>query len=91
LKTGTRGEYLGPIYMLMGSGKDSIMKKFHSIYSSPNIARVIKSRRLRWAGYVARLEECRSAFKILTGKPAGNRPLGRPRRGWQENIIMDLK
>ena len=52
---------------------------------------MIKSRRLRWAGHVARMEEDRSAFKILTGKPAGKRPLGRLRRRWEDNIRMDLK
>ena len=56
-------------------------EELHSMYRSPNI-RVIKSRRLRWAGHVARMEEGRSAFKILTGKPTGKRPLGRPRRRW---------
>ena len=60
------------------------------MYRSPNIVRVIKSRRLRWAGHVARIEEGRSAFKILTGKPTGKRPLGRPRRRWEANIRMDL-
>ena len=58
---------------------------------SPNIVRVIKSRRLRWAGHVARMEEGRSAFKILTGKHTGKRPLGRSRRRWEDNIRMDLK
>ena len=58
---------------------------------SPNIVRVIKSRRLRWAGDVARMEEGRSAFKILTGKPTGKRPLGRPRRRWEDNNGMDLE
>ena len=61
-----------------------MLSKFQQVnlqeYSSPNIVRVIKSRRLRWAGHVARMEECRSALKILTGKPTGKRPLGRPRR-----------
>jgi hypothetical protein len=51
---------------------------------------VIKSRRLRWAGRIARMKEGRSAFKILTGKPIGKRPLARPRRRWEENIGMDL-
>ena len=58
----------------------------YSLYRSPNILRVIKSRRLRWAGHVARMEEGRSAFKILTGKSTGKRPLGRPRRRWEDNI-----
>jgi len=61
------------------------------LYRSPNIVRVIKSRRLRWAGRVARMMEGRSAFKILTGKPTGNRPLGRPRRRWENNIRMNLE
>ena len=52
---------------------------------------MIKSRRLRWAGHVARMEEGRSAFKILTGKPTGKKPLGRPRRKWEDNIRMDLE
>ena len=61
------------------------------MYRSSNIVRVIKSRRLRWAGHVARMEEGRSVFKILTGKPTGKRPLGRPRRRWEDNIRMDLE
>ena len=52
---------------------------------------MIKFRRLRWAGHVARMEESRSAFKMLTGKPTGKRPLGRPRRRWEDNIRMDLE
>ena len=51
----------------------------------------MKSRRFRWVGHVARMEESRSAFKILTGKPTGKRPLGRPRRRWEDNIRMDLE
>ena len=58
---------------------------------SPNIVRAIKSRRLRWAGYVARMEESRDAFKILTGTPTGKRPLGRPRRIREDNNRMDLE
>ena len=52
---------------------------------------MIKSRRFRWAGHVARMEEGRSAFKILTGKPTGKRSLGRPRRRWENNIRIDLE
>ena len=63
----------------------------HSLYRSHNIVRVIKCSRLRWAGHVARMVEGRSAFKILTGKPTGKRPLERPRRRWEDNIRMDLE
>ena len=63
-----------------------------SAYDSPfRIVRVIKSRRLRWADHVARMKVGRVAFKILTGTPAGKRPLGRPRRRWVDNIRTDLK
>ena len=62
----------------------------HSLYCAPNVVRVIKSRRLRLAGDAVRMEEGRSAFKILTGKPTGNRHMGRPRRRWEDNIRMDL-
>ena len=65
-------------------------EELHRLYHSLNIVMLIKSRRLRWAGHVARMVEARSAFKTLTGTPAGKRPLGRPRRRWQDNIRMDL-
>ena len=67
------------------------MYSYKSLYRSPNTVRVTKSRGLRWAGHIARMEEGRSAFKILTGKPAGNRRLGRPRCKWEDSIRMDLK
>ena len=66
-------------------------EELHNLYRSPNIVRVIKSRRLRWAGHVARMEVSRSAFKIITAKPIGRRPLGRPRRRWEGNIRIDLE
>jgi hypothetical protein len=59
--------------------------------SSPSIIRIIKSRRMRWAGHVARMGEKRNAYRILVGKPEGRRPLGRPRRRWVGNIKMDLR
>ena len=64
--------------MRMGSGEH--YEEVNSYYRSPKIVRLIRSRRLRWAGHVARIEEGRGAFKILTGKPTEKRPLGRPRR-----------
>jgi hypothetical protein len=52
------------------------------LYSSPSIIRIIKSRRMRWEGHVARMGEKRNAYRLLVGKPEGKRPLGRPRRRW---------
>ena len=63
----------------------------NDLYSSPNIVRVIKSRRMRWAGHVARMEEGRGVQKVLVGKPEGKRALGIPRRRWEDNIKMDLQ
>ena len=65
-------------------------EELHSLYRLPNMVRVIKSRRLRWAEHVARMEEGRSAFKILAGKPIGKRSLA-PRRRWEDNITMNLE
>ncbi|KAJ4450901.1 hypothetical protein ANN_02335 [Periplaneta americana] len=65
--------------------------ELHALYSSPNIIRNIKSRRLRWAGHVARMGESRNAYRVLVGRPEGKRPLGRPRRRWEDNIKMDLR
>ena len=61
------------------------------MYHSPSIVKVIKFRRLIWASHVARMEEGRTAFKILTRTPIGKRLLGRPRRTWEENIRIDIK
>ena len=58
---------------------------------SPDIGRVIKSRRMRWAGHVARKGEGRGVYRVLVGEPEGRRPLGRPRRRWEDNIRMDLR
>jgi hypothetical protein len=66
-------------------------EELNGLYSSPTIIRVIKSRRMRWAGHVARTGEGRGAYKILVRRPEGRRPLGRPRRRWEDNIKMDLQ
>jgi hypothetical protein len=66
-------------------------EELNDLYSSPSIVRVIKSRRMRWAGYVARMGEERGVYRVLVGKPEGRRPLGRPRRRWMNNIRMDLQ
>jgi len=66
-------------------------KELNDLYSSPNIVRVIKSRRMRWAGHAARMGEGRDVYRVLVGKPAGKRTLGKPRRRWEDNITMDLQ
>jgi len=63
----------------------------NDLYSSPKIVRVIKSRKMRWAGHVARMGEGRGAWRVLVGKQEGKRPLERPRRRWVGNIRMDLQ
>jgi hypothetical protein len=63
----------------------------NGLYSLPNILRVIKSRRMRWAGHVARMGEGRGMYRILVGKPEGKRSLGRPRYRWEDNVRMDLQ
>jgi hypothetical protein len=65
-------------------------KELHDLYSSLSIIRIIKSRRMSWAGHVARMGDKRNAYKLLVGKPEGKRPLGRPRRRWVDNIRMNL-
>ena len=66
-------------------------EELNDLYSSPNIAWVIKYIRMRWVGHVACMWERRGSYKILVGKPEGKRPLERPRRRWEDNIKMDLQ
>ena len=66
-------------------------KELNDFYSSPNIVRVIKSRRMRWAGHVAHMGEERGVYRVLVGKPEARRSLGRPRRRWADNIRTNLQ
>jgi hypothetical protein len=66
-------------------------EELHNFYSSPNIIRMNKSRRMIWSGHVARMVELRNAYRILVGKPAGKSPLGRARYRWVDNIKIDLR
>jgi hypothetical protein len=69
-----------------GSWRKLHNDELHSLYSSP-----IKSRRMRWAGHVARMGAERGVYRVFVGRPEGKRPLGRPRRRWEDNIKMDLR
>jgi hypothetical protein len=66
-------------------------EEIHNLYSSPDIIRKIKSRRMRWAGHVARMGVGRNVYRVLVGRPEGKRPLERPRRRWKDGIKMDLR
>jgi hypothetical protein len=74
-----------------GSWKKLHNDELHSLYSSLNIVRVIKSRRIKCARNVARMEDGRGVYGVLVRMPEGKRPLGRPRRRWEDNIKMDLR
>jgi hypothetical protein len=65
-------------------------EELHNLYSSPSIIRIIKSRRMRWAGHLARMREKRNVYRLLVGKPEGKKALGRQRRRWMDRIKMDL-
>jgi len=77
--------------MLIGEWRKLHNKELNDLYSSPNIVWVVKSRRMRWAGHVARMGERRGEYRDLVRKPEGKRPLGRPRRRWEGNIKMDIR
>jgi hypothetical protein len=82
---------LGPKSEEDGSWRKLHNDELHNLYSSPNILRVIKSRRMRWAGHVLCMGEGRGVYRVLVGRPECKRPLGRPRRRWEDNIKMDLR
>jgi hypothetical protein len=83
---------------IFGPKRDKVMREWrklhngelHNLYSSPHIVRQIKSRRLRWAGHVARMGEGRNVYRVLVGKPEGKRTLGKYKRRWEDGIKMDL-
>jgi hypothetical protein len=81
----------GPKREKDGSWRKLRNDELHSLYSSPNIVRVTKSRRVRWAGHAARMGEGRGVYRVLVVKPEGERPLGRPRSRWEGNIKLDLR
>jgi hypothetical protein len=74
-----------------GSWRKLHNDELHKLYSSPNIVRVIKSRRMRWTGHVARMGKERDVYRVLVGRHEVKRPLGRPRRRWEDNIKMGLR
>jgi hypothetical protein len=86
------------LWRVFGPKRDEVTgewRKLHNeelndLYSLPNIVWVVKSRRMRWAGHVARMGEDRGVHRVLMGKPEGKGPLGRPRSRWEHNIKMDL-
>jgi hypothetical protein len=80
----------GPKREEYGSWRKLHNDELHSLYSSPNIVKVINLRRMRWVGHVARMREGRSVYRVLVRMPEGKKPLGRPRRRWEDNIKMDL-
>jgi hypothetical protein len=82
---------LGPKREEDGSWRKLHNDELHNLYSSPNIGRVIKARRLRWAGHVVRMGEERGVYRVVGGSPEGKRPLGRSRPKWEDNIKLDLR
>jgi hypothetical protein len=82
---------IGPKRDEDGSWRKLHNDELHSLYSSPNIVRVIKSRRMRWAGHVACISEGRGVYMVLVGRPKSKRALGRPRCRWEDNIKLDIR
>jgi hypothetical protein len=82
---------IGPKREEDGSWRKLHNDELHSLYSSPNIVRVIKSRRMMWAGHVARKREGTGVYRVLVWRTEGKRPLRRPRRRWEDNIKMDIR
>jgi hypothetical protein len=81
----------GPKREENGSWRKLHYDELHNLYSSQNIVRVIKSRRMKWAGHVTHMAEGKGVYRVLVGRSEGKRPLGRPRHRWEDNIKMDLR
>ena len=79
------------LYEVTGEWRKLHNEELSDLYSLPNIVRVVKLRRMRWAEHVARMGEGRGVYRVLVGKPEGKRPLGRPKRRWEDNIKKDLQ
>jgi hypothetical protein len=90
LRTGFCGGFGPKGDEVTGEWRKLHKEELRDLYSSPSIIRIIKSRRMRWAGHVVRIREKRNAHRLLVGKLRGKRPVGRPRRRWVDNIRMDL-
>jgi hypothetical protein len=90
LRTGSKAECLDQRDEVTGEWRKLHSEELHILYSSPNIIRQIKSRRMRWAGHVARMREDRNVYRVLMGKPEGKRLLGRLRRRYENGITMDI-
>ena len=90
-REGFKGEYVVRSDEVTGEWRKLHNEELSDLYSLPNIVRVVKSRRMRWAGHVARMGLGRCVYRLLVGKSERKRPLGRPRRRWEVNIKMDLQ
>jgi hypothetical protein len=82
---------LGDHYEVTGESRKLHSGELRNLCSSPDIIRQIKSRRMRWAGHAASMGEGRNVYRVLVGKPEGKRPLGRPRRRWEDGLKLDLR
>jgi hypothetical protein len=90
-ENGVLRRIFGPKREEDGSWRKLHNDELHSLYSSPNIVRVFKLRRMRWAGHVARMGKGRGVYRVLVGRPEGKRPVGRSRNRWADNIKIDLR
>jgi hypothetical protein len=83
--------YVKSVYLNLFGRRKLHNEELHNLYSSPDIIRQVKSRRMRWAGRVARMGEEKKVYKVLVGDPEGKRPLGEPRCRWEDGIRMDIR